>query len=175
MAQPVALFVCRQSPYWGLLGDEACFDIERDARTYAGSDPVIAHPPCRGWGRYAYKAKVRPGERELALFALDLVRRNGGIFEHPQSSQFWKAAGIVTGGLPDAFGGWAMDVRQCDFGHRAEKLTTLYMVGVERWPAVPAAVERPAVTVERLCRQERERTPPAFARWLVDLARDIEL
>ncbi|QXP08682.1 MAG: hypothetical protein [Arizlama microvirus] len=165
---PAALFVCKASPYWSLLGPHLCWDADRDARTFAGDMPVITHPPCRGWGRFRHLAKVRPGERELAFLALDLVRRNGGVLEHPLSSQFWRAAGIHPDGLPDPWGGWAMPIQQCDFGHRAEKATVLYFVGVDRWPKMPPP--RSAVTtVENLCRQERERTPPDLARWLVSL------
>lgn len=167
--KPVALFVCRTSPYWGLLGDDRCYDIERDARTYAGPDPAICHPPCRAWGRYKSVAKARADESELAFFSLDIVRRFGGVIEHPASSSFWKAAGIVPGGLPDPWGGWAMNIRQGDFGHRAEKLTTLYFVGVPRWPDLPPPVQVPWHSIERMGRPERERTPTRLATWLVRL------
>lgn len=151
-----ALFVCRSSPYWALGLD--CYDFERDARTYRGSGRVICHPPCRAWGRYAHRAKAGDGERDLALFALDLVRRNGGVLEHPASSRLWRHL------LP---GETSFVVRQADFGHRAEKLTRLFYARMPRVPLLPEPVAGPFVPVEHMGRQERERTPPTLARWLV--------
>ncbi|MWL55341.1 hypothetical protein GQL84_23735, partial [Escherichia coli] len=55
------------------------FDIERDARTFAGGMPVVAHPPCRAWGRLRKFAKPRPDEKALALFAVAQVRAFGGV------------------------------------------------------------------------------------------------
>ena len=77
-------------PYWSLLGPENCWDSERDARTYPGGRPVVAHPPCRAWGRLRHLAKPRHDERELAFHALDVVRSEGGVLEHPRASSFWK-------------------------------------------------------------------------------------
>ena len=46
-----ALFVDTAGIYPTLLGAENCWGEERDARTYAGDDPVVAHPPCQRWSR----------------------------------------------------------------------------------------------------------------------------
>lgn len=46
-----ALYVLPDGPYAGLEGVEV-WDEARDARTYAGPWPVVAHPPCQRWGRY---------------------------------------------------------------------------------------------------------------------------
>lgn len=54
-----ALFVRSDSVYKKMEGVE-CFDMERDARTYDGPWPVVAHPPCRAWGNFAMFAKPRP-------------------------------------------------------------------------------------------------------------------
>lgn len=151
------LFVCRGSPYWSLPVD--CFDLARDARTFRGSGRVICHPPCRSWGRYHHRAKPRPGERDLALWALDMVRRNGGVLEHPASSMLWRHL------LP---GERSVLICQADFGHRAEKQTRLFVSGLGPMPPLPALRVEPLVPVERMCRQERERTPPDLARWLVN-------
>lgn len=155
-----ALFVCRSSPYWALGVD--CFDLARDARSFAGLGRVICHPPCRAWGRYKAVAKPRLGEADLALWALDLVRRNGGVLEHPASSGLWRFL------QP---GETSLLVRQCDFGHRAEKLTRLFYARMPPVPALPAARGGPLVPVEYMCRQERERTPPELAAWLVNWCR----
>lgn len=159
-SDPVALFTCASSPYRDL-GLE-CYDLVRDARTYQGSGRVICHPPCRAWGRYAHKANPRPGEKELALFALDLVRRNGGVLEHPASSALWQHL---------RSGETSILIRQSDFGHRAEKRTRLFYARMARVPLLPEPRPVPTVTVEQLCRQERERTPVLLAEWLVTWCR----
>ena len=56
-----ALFVANPGCYIGL-PDVDPWDKERDARTYAGPWPVVAHPPCVRWGRYWFggpSARVR--------------------------------------------------------------------------------------------------------------------
>lgn len=162
-----ALFVRASSPYKSLPG-VVCYDEQRDARTYRGPWPVVAHPPCRAWGRLRHMAKPRPDERDLALFALDAVRRFGGVLEHPQASLLWPVAGLLAPGHYDHYGGFTLVVDQSAFGHRARKRSLLYFVGCEP-PALPPA--RPAsTTVERMCRAERERTPPELATWLVQVA-----
>lgn len=47
-----ALYVETDGPYFGLDGVDP-WDIRRDARLYTGPHPVVAHPPCARWGRYA--------------------------------------------------------------------------------------------------------------------------
>jgi len=155
------LFVCRSSPYWSMPVE--CFDLARNALTFQGSGPVIAHPPCRGWGRYHHRAKTLPGETELALWALDLVRRNGGVLEHPRSSMLWRHL------QP---GDKSLTVRQSDFGHRAEKDTRLFYSRCVP-PPLPPRFDGPLVPVEHLCRAERERTPRPFCEWLLSFASSI--
>lgn len=46
-----ALFVESEGVYYGL-PDIDPWPLERDARTYLGPHPVIAHPPCERWGRF---------------------------------------------------------------------------------------------------------------------------
>ena len=55
------------------------WDIDRNAMNFDGLNPVIAHPPCRMWGKLSYFAKPRPGEEQTAFHAIDRVRKNGGI------------------------------------------------------------------------------------------------
>lgn len=88
--KPTILFARRDSIYKSMGLD--VWDIDRDARGYMGSAPVIAHPPCRAWGRLAHMAKPRYDEKELAIFAVNQVRRVGGILEHPEFSGLWAKA-----------------------------------------------------------------------------------
>lgn len=70
------------------------WDHERDAYFFTGSNPVITHAPCAQWSRMKAFANDRPDEKELAFFCLKNVIRNGGIFEHPAGSTFFKEAGV---------------------------------------------------------------------------------
>lgn len=137
-----ALFVDPRGVYAGVPGVEL-WDESRDARTYAGPWPVVAHPPCARWGRYwsgGPSAKVR---RELGAdggcfaAALEAVRRWGGVLEHPEASHAWSRFGLnkpgrwsgwIPAGLTDP--GWTCCVEQGHYGHPARKATWLYACGV---------------------------------------------
>ena len=161
MRQVSVLFTRKNSVYRDLVGTD-CWDLQRDARLWPGGTPVIAHPPCRSWGKLAHFAKPRPGERELAFYAVRQVNRYGGVLEHPLGSRLWKEAGLPPPLL----------VNQCDFGHRALKPTWLHIVGAEIPPLPPK--RKPTTTVENMGRAERESTPPEFASWLLELARSVK-
>lgn len=47
-----ALYVQPEGAYYGAPGVDP-WDEARDARTYAGPHPVVAHPPCQRWGAMA--------------------------------------------------------------------------------------------------------------------------
>lgn len=163
-----ALFVRKNSHYSHLGVD--CYDITRDALTWPGGVPGIYHPPCRAWGQLAHMAKPRPGEAELSLWAMKMVRQFGGVLEHPYASRLWAVSGCLGFGIRDQHGGVLVPVYQSWWGHRAPKKTCLYIVGPV--PEIPY-IDEPVTTtvVERMGRAERERTPEAFAAWLVELAR----
>lgn len=164
-----ALFVCRSSPYWSIPGVD-CYDAIRDARTYAGPFPVVAHPPCRGWGNYRHKSKHTPEELDLGRWAVGAVRRFGGVLEHPAGSMLWRDQGLPRPGGSDG-AGFCMGVQQFDFGHRALKPTWLYVCGASDLLSPLLVFGDAFRTVESMGRPERERTPLAFALWLVEQAR----
>lgn len=183
-----ALYVERGGPYFGM-SDVDPWDLERDARKYDGPHPIVAHPPCGPWGalRHLYKGT----EHDLAPVAIAQVRRFGGVLEHPRRSLIWDHCEVpYPGTRVDEFGGWTIDVNQVDWGHVARKPTRLYFVGVERCalrfppPLAPthwmSGTRNPNHRGGRVppgikvcSAQQRRRTPPAFARWLVDLARSV--
>lgn len=127
----VAVLFARKDSVYKSLPDCDVYDIERDALTWPGGFPVIAHPPCRGWGRLRHLAKPVQGERELALWAVEQVRRWGGVLEHPTGSTLWQAAQLPQPGERDDFGGFTIWISQWWFGHKADKPTWLYIAGVE--------------------------------------------
>jgi hypothetical protein len=186
--QVAILFARADSIYKTLPGCDV-YDEARDARTWPGGAPVVAHPPCRLWAKLRQFAKAADpaAERQLAIDAVGHVRASGGVLEHPRESTLWATCGLpAPGRAPDRFGGWTAEVRQCDWGHKAEKMTWLYIVGLhpDDLPALPPRGEpthyiksnrsgyRPSARkLPHVTHAEREHTPPALAEWLVELAR----
>jgi hypothetical protein len=136
-----ALFVETDGIYFGL-PDVDPWDIERDARTYAGPWPVVAHPPCQRWGRFWHGSTRKPHQFILGddggcfASALAAVRRFGGVLEHPADSLAWQHSGLAEpdrcGGwvAADFEGGWTCYVEQGHYGHMARKATWLYAAHV---------------------------------------------
>jgi hypothetical protein len=176
---PVAVLYARKDSIYKSLSDHV-YDIDRDARHYNGVFPVVAHPPCRAWGRLRHFAKPRSDEKALAFHAVHAVRTWGGVLEHPSSSTLWQSAELPLPGKGfDSFGGWSIEVPQKWWGHLAEKNTWLYIVGClpKHIPDVPFSLGQASHVLEskkpgrlKLPREMREATPPAFAEWLLDLA-----
>jgi hypothetical protein len=183
----VAVLFARADSVYKTLPDCDVYDIERDARTWPGGCPVVAHPPCRGWGKLRQFSHATDAELMLAVQAVQAVQAHGGVLEHPAESTLWAHCGLpLPGRAPDRFDGWTAEIRQCDWGHKAEKLTWLYIVGVhpDDLPELPPRGEpthyikrnrrgyRPsAQSMPTVTHAEREQTPPPLARWLVAVAR----
>ena len=162
------LFTCRSSPYLALPFCD-CWDARRDATTYSEGLPVIAHPPCARWGKFASYDGHTPGDDGgLGDFAVETVRRFGGILEHPAHSGLFARHFMPQPrtGL-DLWGGFTVEVNQSAYGHRALKPTWLYCVGVD--PSYPWRLGRgaPTKSIPDLGKAERERTPISLAHELV--------
>lgn len=177
------LFARRDSVYKQMLGCDV-WDKDRDATHWPGGCSVVAHPPCRAWCRLRMFAKPEIGEKELALFAVEQVRHWGGVLEHPAFSSLWNVAGLPRRLERDCYGGWTLAVPQFWWGHRAAKPTWLYIVGVEpsELPEIPLVLGEPSHVVStrkrvghrpHLHKAEREKTPPAFAAFLCEVARRV--
>lgn len=146
-ADVVALYVDPRGPYPKLVRE--WYDEKRDARTYAGPLPVVAHPPCERWGRYwsggpsAKKRRALGDDAGRFAAALQTVRRVGGVLEHPEASHAFRRFLLVTprwreGWMPAGDGlGWVCCVAQGNYGHPARKLTWLYAVA----PKCPANLD----------------------------------
>lgn len=184
--QTVAVLFARADSVYKQLPGTDVYDMERDARIYDGPHPVVAHPPCRAWGRLRSFANPRPDERNLARLAVAMVREFGGVLEHPAGSTLWPAQRLPRPGERDAFGGWTLAAPQMWWGHKAEKATWFYVVGCEPgdMPDLPYSMAEATHVVQSHKRQdcrphitkaEREQTPEALAIWLVELARRCTL
>jgi len=191
-----ALYIDPRGPY-PQLPDVECWGERRDARLYAGPWPVVAHPPCGPWGKLAFCCKYQPAD--CGPIAVAQVRRFGGVLEHPAGSRLFAHCGMPRPGeLPDEHGGFTIAVDQVRWGHVARKKTWLYLVGVRDVPrdppdrapthwcsgfrssrrSYPSSYQRTGSAVPpgiKVCSaQQRRRTPPLFASWLVSLARSVE-
>lgn len=163
-------------PQPSLLNPEA----ERDAMSYGGPHPVVAHPPCGHWGLFAWNCKQPRSWAVAGLVACRQVRRWGGVLEHPRGSGLWGVCSMPKPGEPaDRYGGRTIEVNQCDWGHPCDKPTWLYVVRCAPPPLPPKGA--PTHCMVRLVANGHERpelpkrlrhlTPEPFARWLVATAR----
>jgi hypothetical protein len=194
-----ALFVQRNGCYWGLPGVDP-WDEQRDARTYAGPWPVVAHPPCARWCLLAKAVQGKNGYRvgdDGGCFesALRSVRRHGGVLEHPAFTMAWKAFGLrrplslrgKQGFSAQCWqvsspGEWVTCVAQSAYGHRAQKLTWLLYVGSLPPPDLDWSCPEGSAWVSfcashsnkrekpRLGKKEASRSPKAFRDLLLNLA-----
>ena len=138
-----ALYVETGGAYYGR-DDIDPWDIDRDARTYDGPWPVIAHPPCATWCQLAPVNQKRWGkmigdDHGTFAAALAAVRQWGGILEHPAYSYAWRRYRLPVphrGGWTTALDdpGMTTELDQSAYGHPARKRTWLYAVGIDPAP-----------------------------------------
>lgn len=197
-----ALYVQPRGCYIGLI-DVDPWDETRDARTYAGPHPVVAHPPCARWGRYwsggpsARVRRVKGDDAGCFAAALAAVRKYGGVLEHPEASSAWKVHGLrhpprVGGWIAAGDGiGWTCCVEQGHYGHMARKATWLYAVRTALpdldWGKSEAKIRmdlgfhsaeerRRAIKTgacQRLSANQRAATPLPFRDLLLSIARTV--
>jgi len=162
--------------------------VTRDARSYGGPDPVVAHPPCGHWCRFSWNCKRPLDEKWMGPAAVAAVRAYGGVLEHPAHSKLWPYCGMPKPGHCDRWG-HTVELDQVWFGHEARKRTWLYVCGVS--PVAVAARLDAAATLDAeptrvmgvprskgrtlLClpKSRRHITPEPFADWLIGLARTV--
>lgn len=184
-----ALYVEPGGAYYGLPSIDP-WDVTRDARTYAGPHPVVAHPPCQLWVNFAslnfkrYGGEHnRPGnDGGCFAAALVAVRTWGGVIEHPASSNAFPAHGLRR---PSGFGWdrvsdreWTCEVWQSAYGHPARKRTWLWYVGDSRPPELDWRREAGTHQIgwfdrikPTLNKKQAMATPLAFRDVLLDVAR----
>jgi len=181
----ISVLFCNQDSIYKELGCD-CWDIKRDALNFKGNNPVICHPPCRLWGTMRGLSTAPAEEKELALFAIDQVRNNGGVLEHPKRSKLFPDH-LPVSGQTDIYGGYSICIDQSWFGHLARKQTLLYIVGIDKsdLPPIPIRFDMIEYVVsnttavkrglkKELPKKMRSETPGDLAKWLVELAKRID-
>lgn len=141
------------------------WDAERDAYNYTGINPVIAHPPCAQWSRMKNFAKSSSSEKELAAFCFEMVLNNGGIFEHPAGSSFFKYYGVDKYKI--------LSVSQRWWGFPAEKRTYLYFSRCKPL-ATPISFDCATKKVCELHSSSRSIMPLSFCQYLVNCVNQIK-
>lgn len=178
MVTVAVLCADQKSIYKSMVGVEA-YDANRDARTFSGGMPVVAHPPCRSWSVFTrHQAKPEPGEAQLGLWCAEMLKQCGGILEQPAHSLLFHAAGLPKPGEPIIGDLWSLLVWQAWWGYPVRKATWLCFSRID-----PNSVNTPfrlhAKGADRRREQlmscnQRSRTVPAFAEWLVNTARLVD-
>lgn len=152
------------------------FDAKRNARTFNGGMPVVAHPPCRAWSAFcSHQAKPLPGEKELGLWCCEQLRGCGGVLEHPAHSRLFSEANLPLPGDGIVDGLWSMRVNQSWWGDSRTKNTWLCFSKID-----PASISIPFRLHSRygdrrrwqvMSKHQRSATNSSFAEWLIDVAR----
>ena len=133
------------------------WDRARNAYNFTGSNPVITHAPCSQWSRLRGLAHENQLEKDLAFFCLEKVKNNGGIFEHPEGSIFFKTAGIKP----------TIIIDQGNFGFPAQKRTWLYFSRCNPLPLPPPVYSGYQISVNNMSSKRRSETTFPLIRWLV--------
>lgn len=187
-----ALYVQPKGCYAGLAGVDL-WDEDRDARAYAGPHPVVAHPPCQLWTRFAHVNFARWGGEHnrpgndggCFAAALEAVKTWGGVLEHPAFSDAWKAYSLPrpeAGRWLQQDGLWVAEVWQSAYGHKARKRTWLAYSGAVRpaeldWRQAEGTHQigfhdqrGPARNKPTISGKAASATPPAFRDALLEIA-----
>ena len=185
-----ALFVDLKGPYPRLGVD--CWGRSRNAFTFNAAGPVIVHPPCGRWGAMARLNQQRWGAKVgddggCFAFALSVLRRNGGVLEHPARSLAWNTFALPyphkTAWNAAQNNTWVCEVWQSAYGHSCHKRTWLLYVGAQPPFELDWRRDRALATHQvgggvhtgnrskpRLAQKLTHLSPPLFAAALVQLA-----
>ena len=159
--------------------DVDCYDIKRDMLNFSGDNPVITHAPCRSWSKFlSAQAKPLPGEKDLAPFCAELVKSNGGIFEHPAHSLIFNNYLPLPGeGSSDLF---TLEVHQSWWNYPTIKKTWLCFSKIDldliEFPfnlLHPQSCKYNDIFAN-MSRNQRSATTLEFAIWLINLASQVK-
>lgn len=130
---------------------------QRPISLFNGHIPVITHAPCAQWSRLHKFAHNKPEEKQLAWHCLTHVLNNGGIFEHPAGSHFFREANITP----------TLSIDLKHFGYPARKTTWLYFHKCKPI-AHPITLDAVETTVTKLSQKKRSLTPHSMCEYLIN-------
>lgn len=114
----VSVLCASANSNWNLCDGVDVWNKERNAWNFTGRNMCLTFAPCQQWSRLRKFANENLNEKLLAYWCWDIVNSNGGIFEHPMGSYFWKHVGADRKKM--------ISVDQCWFGFPCKKNTYLY-------------------------------------------------
>jgi hypothetical protein len=152
------------------------FDEKRDARQFAGLNPVIAHPPCRLWTKtlsHQAKSQVPQEEKELGRACVRAVIKNGGVLEQPAGSKLFEDMSLPVPNQPADPFLFTLYIEQLWFGYPLKKPTWLLISGVPKSqiPEMPFHLGEPRANFDMMTTFQRSRTVKPLAEWLCAIAR----
>lgn len=180
MSAKVPVLFTQPRSVYDLLGCDT-YNLARSAYSFQDNRPVIAHPPCRLWSRLRKFSTAPRCEMLTAIWAVYVIRQNGGVLEHPAASALWPFMQLPLPGHYDSYGGYSISINQHWFGHKARKNTLLYIKGVplQHLPSIPlnfdavthcvSSSKKKLSRLPALSKKERSATPLAFAKWLIQV------
>lgn len=174
--KPVAVLCAARNSIYHAMDDVDVYDVTRDARSFSGGMPVVAHPPCRAWSAFcAHQAKPEAGEKELGIWCCEMLRTCGGVLEQPAHSRLFAAGGLPLPGDGVKGGVWSLQVDQFWWGLDWKKGTWLAFSGVPRESVVMPLRLHDGRSDKAIwnskSKGQRARTIPAFGQWMVNAAR----
>lgn len=151
------LCVAKDSNYHSIPGLDL-WTASRNAYNFDSLNPIICHPPCQQWSRLHKFARENHEEKQLAFFCWEKVNTNGGIFEHPAGSHFFKTVKADRSKI--------FSINQHWFGFPTRKRTYLYFHNCKPL-SFPLSFDHPVTTLEKVNPRLRSIMPLSFCEWLV--------
>jgi hypothetical protein len=113
-------------------------------------------------------ANDNPDEKELAYFCLTKVIRNGGIFEHPAGSTFFREAGITKNIYSVDQSWWGFPARKKTylFFHNCKPLSMPVLTNIVTHVVGYHKASRKELP--EMSKSHRSTTVLGFAQWLIN-------
>lgn len=175
----VSVLCCSKTSYYKTLPGVDAFDINRNASTFKGNNPIVAHPPCRSWSaKMSHFAKPLPGERDLAHFCISKLKTNGGVLEHPAYSKLFSVGSIPKPGEGRKGDLISIEVWQSWFGYVIPKKTWLCFSKIDLnkiiLPFSLISQGGHGSRFDNMSQKQRSHSLPGFADFLVNSARAVQ-
>lgn len=165
MTKDIAVLCADEKSHYFEIEGLDIYTKSRPMELFTGGVPIIGHPPCGQWGKFKWRAKANPREKDLAIQCIEHLSREGGVIEHPEGSDIWK--------LQWPKGTKFQKVNLHQFGFKAKKTTILAWY---KYKPIEEPLNFNAIhtTIERMDKKHRHITPPTMCKWLVESIRNTK-